>query len=1226
MKKSRLALIILCIAMLTVCFGAAACTGDDADVYVRLAGKFVFLDEPTYDLSSGLILQSQTMELFTDYTLKTTIEYFNTLTSRFENTTMEGMYFYFEGENVITIAYNDLGSATYPFDGAKIDLPNCSLYLFEANSNGELQGNFHTITYNTTSGGSIRGATIQYVGHGGSTRPVSAIPDSGYEFAGWSDGVSSADRQETNVTSSKTITAQFETSYILTYIAGAGGSIVGAGGSISSEISQQVMPGEISAFPVTALPDYGYKFTGWSDGLTTAQRRDKNVISDLTVTANFAKAVNCDHVSLNEGEYCPECGMECYLRSDDDLLMKFDGSSNLYREIYGATATSVFNDYRYNIVNVKLSDNVTQIADSAFSSYSRISSIIIPNSVTSIGAEAFSRCSGLTSITIPDSVTSIGNSAFYWCRSLTSITIPDSVTSIGAEAFSGCYDLTSITIPFVGSGDSSNTHFGYIFGASSYVNNRGYVPSSLTEVIITGGSSIEDYAFADCSGLTSVIIGGSVISIGSNAFYRCDSLTSITIPDSVTSIGSNAFYGCDSLASITIPDSVTSIGSNAFYGCDSLASITIPNSVTSIGNYAFSYCSSLASITILPDGVTSIGDSAFRGCGNLTSITIPDSVTSIGNYAFYGCSSLASITILPDGVTSIGDYAFADCSGLTSVTIGGSVTSIGAKAFSSCHGLTSITIPDSVTSIGNYAFSYCNVLTIYCEAESKPGGWSSSWNYSNCPVVWNCNNNESDNDGNIYYIAESGIRYALNNGTATVIRQSTTLSGEIIIPGEITYKDVAYSVTTINGSAFYYCSGLTSITIPDSVTTINGYAFLGCSGLTSITVPDSVTSIGWFAFEGCSGLTSITIGGSVSIIGDCAFRGCNGLTSIAIPDSVTSIGKDAFKGCSGLESITVEQGNTIYHSAGNCIIETASKTLILGCQNSIIPNDGSVTSIRGSAFYGCSGLTSITIPDSVTSIGAEAFYGCSGLTSITIPDGVTSIGSNAFYGCSGLTSIAIPDSVTSIGYYAFSGCSGLRSITISDSVTSIGESAFSYCGGLESITVEQGNPNYHSAGNCLIETASKTLTAGCKNSVIPDDGSVISIGDYAFSGCSGLRSITIPDSVTSIGYSAFEDCSGLTSITLPDSVTNIGDYAFQDCSGLTSITIPNRVTSIGYRAFDDCSGLTSITIPDSVTSIGGYAFVGCGVLTIYCESESQPAGWSETWNWWSRPVVWGYKG
>ena len=281
-----------------------------------------------------------------------------------------------------------------------------------------------------------------------------------------------------------------------------------------------------------------------------------------------------------------------------------------------------------------------------------------------------------------------------------------------------------------------------------------------------------------------------------------------------------------------------------------------------------------------------------------------------------------------------------------------------------------------------------------------------------------------------------------------------------------------------------------------------------------------------------------------------------------------------------MTSITVEQGNAVYHSAGNCIIETASKTLIAGCKNSIIPDDGSVTSIGDDAFKGCSGLTSITIPDSVTSIGSYAFRGCSGLTSITIPD-----------------------SVTSIGNYAFSDCSSLTSITIPDSVTSIGESAFSYCGGLESITVEQGNSNYHSAGNCLIETASKTLIAGCKNSVIPNDGSVTSIGDDAFKGCSGL-----------------------TSITIPDSVTSIGSYAFRGCSGLTSITIPDSVTSIGSYAFSVCRGLTSITIPDSVTSIGDHAFEGCSGLTIYCEAESQPAGWRENWNSGGCTVVWGYKG
>lgn len=212
-----------------------------------------------------------------------------------------------------------------------------------------------------------------------------------------------------------------------------------------------------------------------------------------------------------------------------------------------------------------------------------------------------------------------------------------------------------------------------------------------------------------------------------------------------------------------------------------------------------------------------------------------------------------------------------------------------------------------------------------------------------------------------------------------------------------------------------------------------------------------------------------------------------------------------------------------------------------------------VTNIGSSAFRGCTGLTSITIPDSVTSIGSSAFRDCSGLTSITIPDSVTSIRSSTFYNCSSLTSITIPDSVTSIGSSAFQNCTGLTSITIPSGVTSIGSNVFYNCSGLTSIIVAQDNPIYHSSGNCIIETASKTLISGCQNSVIPDDGSVTSIGNDAFSGCSGLTSITIPGSVTSIGEWAFSYCSGLTSITIPDSVTSIGKYALYGCTRLTSI-------------------------------------------------------------------------
>ena len=224
-----------------------------------------------------------------------------------------------------------------------------------------------------------------------------------------------------------------------------------------------------------------------------------------------------------------------------------------------------------------------------------------------------------------------------------------------------------------------------------------------------------------------------------------------------------------------------------------------------------------------------------------------------------------------------------------------------------------------------------------------------------------------------------------------------------------------------------------------------------------------------------------------------------------------------------------------------------------------------VTSIGGSAFYGCKGFTSVTIPNSVTSIGGSAFYSCSKLTSVTIGSGVTSIGNYAFYNCYGLTSITIPNSVTSIGNYAFQYCYGLTSITIPNSVTSIGYGAFSDCKGLTSVTI----PN-----------------------------SVTSIGDGAFSGCSVLTSVTIGNSVTSIGSRAFSGCSKLTSITIPNSVTSIGNYAFADCSGLTSITIPNSVTSIENGAFRGCSGLTSITIGSGVTSMGFIAFDGDDISTV----------------------------
>ena len=278
-------------------------------------------------------------------------------------------------------------------------------------------------------------------------------------------------------------------------------------------------------------------------------------------------------------------------------------------------------------------------------------------------------------------------------------------------------------------------------------------------------------------------------------------------------------------------------------------------------------------------------------------------------------------------------------------------------------------------------------------------------------------------DCDYYDFSYEGIYYRIRNNTELeVVKDYNSYGGSysqmVVIPDRIVTPHEIYTVTGIGRSAFYGCSGLTSVTIPNSVTYIGRSAFYGCSSLTRVTIPSSVTDIEDSAFSGCSGLTSVTIPNSVTEIGVSAFYGCSSLTSVTIPNSVTIIGVSAFEYCSGLTSVTIPS---------------------------------SVTKIEGSTFWGCSSLTSVTIPNSVTYIGNNAFRGCSSLTSASIPNSVTDIESYAFYGCRGLTSVTIPNSVTIIGSSAFSGCSGLTSVTIPNSVTDIRSSAFSGCNSLKSI-------------------------------------------------------------------------------------------------------------------------------------------------------------------------------
>ena len=407
------------------------------------------------------------------------------------------------------------------------------------------------------------------------------------------------------------------------------------------------------------------------------------------------------------------------------------------------------------------------------------------------------------------------------------------------------------------------------------------------------------------------------------------------------------------------------------------------------------------------------------------------------------------------------------------------------------------------------------------------------------------------------------VNYTYENETNSLTQQTAITQGQLS-NSYPTLKNYDRSEFEIDGTTLKKYNGVKSqVLIPDGVTTIADRAF-------------------WFHYS---------------------------IKSIIIPKSVISITEGAFKDCKLLESITVDRCNAVYHSTGDCIIETAKKRLIVGCKKSIIPNDGSVTSIGDGAFYGCDSLVSITIPDSVISIGRFAFKDCK-IAKATIPTCACN------YMPKDSLQTVIITSGKRIEWRAFKDFKSLKSITIANSVTSIGESAFEGCAALPSITI----PN-----------------------------SVISIGKSAFKGCALLKSITIPGSVKSIEPYVFEGCSNLTSIKMLDGVTSI-DIAFKECSRLENIEMPNSITSIEQWCFAGCEALKKIIIPSSVKNIGKFAFLDCPNLKIYCRIKRfhKPKGWCRGWNakeidmYWTtledfeyypnnvkfyrHKIIWGYKG